>query len=150
MYAISKVTIPIADINTQDPTVHFHPNKFVIAGIPYIAMVAPMYVQALVIPLAVAALPVLANLPGKQHIKRKLIACEHAVISAAKNKQTICKNAFLVPIKKITGILKIAQATKIIAAPRTSFEKVYVLCNAVITTMLIIAKIGNITENNID
>ena len=145
-----QLTAPSAAMTAHTITVTDQPKLSVKNAIAYIEIAAPMYVHALQTPLAVAALPILANLPGRHEIKRKFVACIDAVISAHRTRQSILAHNASSVIRKLRGSAMRADMMKKISEPRVSLLKALNLCSAVARIRLRIANIGIIADSSVD
>ena len=97
---IAAKTIAKTSIKHHDNAVLDHPKRSEIRPIPYVDIAAPIYIQLLHIPPTVAALPVWANLPGRQEMRRKFTPCIEAQIKEARSRDIIPDALPSVPTKR--------------------------------------------------
>ena len=141
---------PTKQTPIQSIIVALQPKRSDIRAIPYIEAAAPIYVQALQKPLTVEALPVFANLPGTQEIKRKLQECINAQTMQARSKQIILQIELLMLINKQRGIQSTMERPKSMQEPLTSLLNTLPLCITRTKNKLIIEKKGKATDTKIE
>ena len=149
LYASREKSAPRSAIITQENAEALQPILSAIAPIPYMDIAAPTYVQAFENPLAVAALPNLANRPGRQDINKKFIACINPQTKAARIRQTSFNADCSKLIRTDTGTQSAAAQRNKTNAPRASLLKKRFLCIAIIEVELTIEIRGIIAETRI-
>ena len=141
---------PKQRITIQEMAVTLQPKRSETKAIPYIEVAAPTYVQALQKPPTVDALPVPANLPGRQEMSRKLQECIQALIMPAKSKHTTLAAVCSTLIRIEKGMQRAIDRANKIPEPRASLLNKSFLCIILTKNRLIIEKIGNATDTRID
>ena len=134
----------------QDTMVNVQPKRFDTRASPYIEVAAPIYVQALQRPPTVEALPVPANLPGKQEISKKLQECINALMTPAKSRQITLAMVFSTLISSANGKQRAIERAKSIPEPLASLLNKGFLCIILTKNKLMIEKIGRATDTRID